>query len=73
MPPKKNKVVRDPAVTRITRADARANPAVQAAVNATALASRGLAELPTAEETAAIVASVVEARNNRPPDRKSVV
>lgn len=67
MPPKKNKVVRDPAVTRITRADARANPAVQAAVNATALASRGLAELPTAEETAAIVASVVEARNNRPP------
>ncbi|KAL5346896.1 hypothetical protein ACLOAV_008039 [Pseudogymnoascus australis] len=58
---------RDPRITRITRADARANAAVQAAVNATALASRGLAELPTAEETAAIEASVVDDRNNRPP------
>ncbi|KFY98103.1 hypothetical protein V498_01656 [Pseudogymnoascus sp. VKM F-4517 (FW-2822)] len=58
---------RDPRITRITRADARANAAVQAAVNTTALASRGLAELPTAEETAAIEASVVDDRNNRPP------
>ncbi|KFY01541.1 hypothetical protein V490_00862 [Pseudogymnoascus sp. VKM F-3557] len=71
MPPRaRSKVARDPTVTRITRADARADPAVQAAVDATALASRGLAELPTAEETAAIEASVVKARNERESQSK---
>ncbi|KFY24412.1 hypothetical protein V493_05251 [Pseudogymnoascus sp. VKM F-4281 (FW-2241)] len=68
MPPRhKLKPDRDPKVTRITRADARANPAVLAAVNATALASRGLGQLPTAEEIAAVEATVVDDRNNRPP------
>ncbi|KFX92633.1 hypothetical protein O988_07178 [Pseudogymnoascus sp. VKM F-3808] len=71
MPPRARfKVARDPTVTRITRADARADPAVQAAVDATALASRGLAELLTAEETAAIEASVVKARNERESQSK---
>jgi hypothetical protein len=66
MPPRLQRG-RDHRVTRITRADARANPAVQAAVNANVLASRGLADLPTAAETAAIEQSVVDDRNNRPP------
>ncbi|KFZ24141.1 hypothetical protein V502_01392 [Pseudogymnoascus sp. VKM F-4520 (FW-2644)] len=66
MPPRLGRD-RDPRVTRITRADARANPAVQAAVNANVLAARGLADPPTAEETAAIEETVVEDRNNRPP------